>query len=133
MLCALQHGYLGFFQTGICFARSLCFFKGSESIGDCLCSCASNPPRQVLLACRAASFIKVNLPKAFPSFFWFNEEPEHPLDASLWLLGHTASRRWSGFALSPWGWGGCHCHHLQNPALGKGRRAPKSTFCCLNK
>lgn len=68
LLSALQHGYLGSFQTGICFARSLCFFKGSESIGDCLCSCASNPPHQVLLACRAASFIKVILPKAFPSF-----------------------------------------------------------------
>lgn len=56
-----------------------------------MCSRASNPTRQVLLARRAASFIKVIAPKAFPSFSWFNEEPEHPLDASLWLLGRTAS------------------------------------------
>lgn len=49
---------------------------------QCLCSCAWNPRRQVLLACRASSFIKVIVPKAFPSFSRFNEELQHPLDAS---------------------------------------------------
>lgn len=52
----------------------------------------------MLLACRAASFVKVIVPKAFPSFSGFNEEPDHPLDASLWLLSRMASGscRWVG-------------------------------------
>lgn len=71
----------------------------------------------MLLACRAASFIKVIVPKAFPSLSWFNEEPQQPLDASCGCRELYVSGNWSGFALCPCSLWSC-CHHLQSPALG---------------
>lgn len=85
----------------------------------------------MLLACRAASFIKVIAPKAFPSLSWFNEELQHPLDASHGCRELHVGGNWNGFALCPYSLWGC-CHHLQSPALGReGELLPKLLSCIL--
>lgn len=71
------------------------------------------------------------MPKAFPSFSRFNEEPEHhPRDASLRLLGGVASRSC--------GWVGAGVNLAADQiAAGEGAAAitykksdPQCMFCC---